>query len=91
MSSSLVLVAVVTRGAERYQKQGLMATAAELAIEHRSSNLSIGAAMGVADVEIRRLGSNDAELFRDIRLEALRCDPDAFGSTFEAESANPLS
>jgi hypothetical protein len=47
--------------------------------------------MGVADIEIRRLGSNEAELFRDIRLEALRGDPDAFGSTFEAESANPLS
>jgi ribosomal protein S18 acetylase RimI-like enzyme len=82
----------VRTGGERFQKQGLMATVAEhcyrssqFESEHRSRT------MGVAEVEIRRLGSNDAELFRDIRLEALRCDPDAFGSTFEAESANSLS
>jgi hypothetical protein len=47
--------------------------------------------MAPADIQLRRLAAADAELFRDIRLEALRCDPDAFGSTFEAESANPLS
>lgn len=33
----------------------------------------------------------DASLFRDIRLEALRCNPEAFGSTFEAENAQPLT
>ena len=47
--------------------------------------------MSAADIEIRRLGADDAELFRDIRLEALRCDADAFGSTLELESVKPLS
>ena len=42
-------------------------------------------------IEIRRLGPADAELYREIRLEGLRCSPEAFGSTFEAESARPLS
>ena len=35
---------------------------------------------------IRRLGSSDADAFRLIRLEGLRNDPDAFGSTFEKEA-----
>ena len=35
--------------------------------------------------------SADASLFRDIRLEGLRCNPEAFGSTFEAENAQPLT
>jgi ribosomal protein S18 acetylase RimI-like enzyme len=39
---------------------------------------------------IRRLGPPDAEAFRSIRLEALQNDPNAFGSTFERESAEPL-
>lgn len=42
-------------------------------------------------VEIRRLTEADAALFRDVRLEALQSDPDAFGSTYEAESTQPLS
>ena len=33
----------------------------------------------------------DAALYRDIRLEGLRCNPEAFGSTFEAENARPLT
>jgi RimJ/RimL family protein N-acetyltransferase len=33
----------------------------------------------------------DAALYRDIRLEGLRCNPEAFGSTFEAEDARPLA
>lgn len=33
----------------------------------------------------------DAALFREIRLEALRDNPEAFGSTFEAENAQPLT
>jgi ribosomal protein S18 acetylase RimI-like enzyme len=33
----------------------------------------------------------DAEIFRDIRLESLRCNPEAFGSSFAAESVNPAS
>ena len=41
--------------------------------------------------QIRRLEISDAALFRDIRLEALQKNPEAFGSTFERESAQPLS
>ena len=33
----------------------------------------------------------DAALYRNIRLEGLRCNPEAFGSTFEAETAKPLT
>jgi ribosomal protein S18 acetylase RimI-like enzyme len=45
--------------------------------------------MSAAGIEVRRLAADDAVLFRDIRLEALRLAPDAFASTFEAESARP--
>jgi RimJ/RimL family protein N-acetyltransferase len=41
--------------------------------------------------QIRRLEISDAALFRDIRLEALQKNSEAFGSTFERESAQPLS
>jgi ribosomal protein S18 acetylase RimI-like enzyme len=47
--------------------------------------------MKAAGIEVRRLAADDAALFHDIRLEALRLAPDAFASTFEAESAKPLS
>jgi GNAT superfamily N-acetyltransferase len=47
--------------------------------------------MSTADIQIRRLAAEDAELYRDIRLEALRCNPEAFGSTLAAESPNPPS
>jgi ribosomal protein S18 acetylase RimI-like enzyme len=30
-------------------------------------------------------------LYRDIRLEGLRCNPEAFGSTWEVENAQPLT
>jgi RimJ/RimL family protein N-acetyltransferase len=40
--------------------------------------------------EIRRLLPQDAALYRDIRLEALRTEPDAFSSTFDAEQDQPL-
>ena len=43
------------------------------------------------DIEIRRLAREDAVLYRDIRLEALQTHPEAFGSTFEVEDAQPLS
>jgi RimJ/RimL family protein N-acetyltransferase len=33
----------------------------------------------------------DAESYRDIRLEGLRQNPEAFGSTFERENAMPLA
>ena len=42
-------------------------------------------------IELRRLSPADAPLFREIRLEGLRLEPDAFTSTFESESAQPLS
>ncbi|MBV9586275.1 MAG: GNAT family N-acetyltransferase [Alphaproteobacteria bacterium] len=42
-------------------------------------------------IEVRRLTPADAALFREIRLEGLERDPDAFASTVEVESAQPLS
>ncbi len=39
---------------------------------------------------IRRLEPSDAPLYRELRLEALRLHPHAYGSTFELESAEPL-
>jgi ribosomal protein S18 acetylase RimI-like enzyme len=44
-----------------------------------------------ARIQTRRLTLADAALFREIRLEALRDNPEAFGSTFEAENAQPLA
>ena len=41
--------------------------------------------------EIRQLAPAEAVLYRDIRLEGLRQDPDAFASTYERESAMPLA
>src|SRR5262245_50616089 len=50
--------------------------------------------MSVDNIKIRRLAHEepaDAILYRDIRLEALQANPEAFGSTFELENAQPLS
>ena len=47
--------------------------------------------MDNASIQTRRLAPADAALFREIRLEALRDNPKAFGSTFEAENAQPLT
>ena len=49
--------------------------------------------MRAAHSEIRRLTRADADvvLYRDIRLEALKASPEAFGSTFETEDAQPLN
>ncbi|QOZ33743.1 GNAT family N-acetyltransferase [Bradyrhizobium sp. CCBAU 53421] len=41
-------------------------------------------------IEIRRLLPADAALYRDIRLEALRLSPEAFGSAYETESIHPV-
>jgi RimJ/RimL family protein N-acetyltransferase len=41
--------------------------------------------------QIRRLEPADAALYKEIRLEALRKNPEAFGSTFERENVQPLS
>ena len=38
-----------------------------------------------ADATIRRLRLDDANSFRAIRLEALKTNPEALGSTFELE------
>jgi len=45
----------------------------------------------IRGLQIRRLGPSDAALYREIRLEALKRNPEAFGSTFENENAQPLS
>ena len=45
----------------------------------------------ISGPQIRRLEISDAALFRDIRLEALQNNPEAFGSTFGRESGQPLS
>lgn len=47
--------------------------------------------MDTAHIQIRRLAPTDAVVYRDIRLEALRCNPEAYGSTFEAENARRLT
>ena len=47
--------------------------------------------MNSARIEIRPLGSADAAAYRDLRLAALRDSPEAFGSTFERESVQPLA
>jgi len=47
--------------------------------------------MSADRIEIRRLVQTDAVLYRGIRLEALQANPEAFGSTFEVENAQPLS
>ena len=36
-------------------------------------------------MRIRQLGSDDVDILRTIRIEALTADPDAFGSTLERE------
>jgi GNAT superfamily N-acetyltransferase len=50
--------------------------------------------MSADQIAIRRLMQDvgiDAGLYREIRLEALRDSPEAFGSTFEMESSQPVS
>jgi RimJ/RimL family protein N-acetyltransferase len=44
-----------------------------------------------AEIHIRRLTPADAALYRSIRLEGLNSNPEAFGSTFEAEFGKPLA
>jgi RimJ/RimL family protein N-acetyltransferase len=43
------------------------------------------------NIKIRRLQPADAARYREIRLAGLRSSPEAFGSTYETESAQPLS
>ena len=42
------------------------------------------------DPKIRLLACTDALAYRDIRLEGLRQNPEAFASTFEDERDKPL-
>jgi RimJ/RimL family protein N-acetyltransferase len=46
--------------------------------------------MNPLPVDIRRLVPADAARYRDIRLEALRLSPEAFGSAYETESVHPV-
>src|SRR5208283_1417529 len=46
--------------------------------------------MDTSAIHIRRLAPSEGAAYREIRLEALRLNPEAFGSTFEAESVRPL-
>ena len=50
-----------------------------------------GGRADAADFQIRRLTPADAILYRQIRLAGLKNNPEAFGSTFDRESAQPLS
>jgi ribosomal protein S18 acetylase RimI-like enzyme len=43
------------------------------------------------DLTIRRLSRVDIEGFRSIRLEALKNFPEAYGSTYEKEAAEPIT
>lgn len=47
--------------------------------------------MTSAEVDVRRLLPQEASAYRDIRLEALRLEPEAFSSTFAAESRQSLA
>jgi ribosomal protein S18 acetylase RimI-like enzyme len=40
---------------------------------------------------IRALRPDEPELYREIRLQALRLHPEAFGASFQEESARPLA
>jgi RimJ/RimL family protein N-acetyltransferase len=47
--------------------------------------------MDNSQIQIRRLTPSEGAAYREIRLEALRLNPESFGSTFEAECARPLA
>src|SRR5579863_1477813 len=44
-----------------------------------------------SSIQVRRLAPSEGAAYREIRLEALRSSPEAFGSTYEAESVRPLA
>ena len=47
--------------------------------------------MPANSIQIRQLTPADAESFRELRLEGLRLNPEAFGSTYEFEKNEPLT
>lgn len=47
--------------------------------------------MDIADIQIRQLTPADAALYRSIRLAGLEQNPEAFGSSFQAEFSRPLA
>jgi len=47
--------------------------------------------VNIDDIQIRRLTAADAVAYREIRLAGLKSSPEAFGSTYETESVQPLS
>jgi ribosomal protein S18 acetylase RimI-like enzyme len=47
--------------------------------------------MPTPPIQIRQLTPADAESFRELRLEGLRLNPEAFGSTYEFEKDQPLT
>ena len=46
--------------------------------------------MSPSPIQIRQLTPADAESFRELRLEGLRLNPEAFGSTYDFEKDQPL-
>ena len=46
---------------------------------------------GPMSFEVRPLRADEPALYRDIRLEALRTHPEAFGASFDNEAAQPLA
>jgi RimJ/RimL family protein N-acetyltransferase len=42
-----------------------------------------------SSIQVRRLAPSEGAAYREIRLEALRTNPEAFGSTYRAESMRP--
>jgi ribosomal protein S18 acetylase RimI-like enzyme len=46
--------------------------------------------MDTSTIGVRRLAASQGDVYREIRLEALRLNPESFGSTFESESVRPL-
>jgi RimJ/RimL family protein N-acetyltransferase len=56
----------------------------------KPSKNTVQTVANISGLQIRRLETSDAALYREIRLEALQQNPEAFGSTFERENAHPL-
>ena len=46
--------------------------------------------MPPTEIQIRQLAPSDAASFRELRLEGLRLNPEAFGSTYDFEKDQPL-